>query len=319
MDGVQFDEWQKPAAGSAPWTPEQATQIAGQALAARGMSPESLTLLRFGTNGLFKVQGNPTFVMRVSSGARSTINGFRCAQILSSEGFDVLGPIMADALDVVDGHEVSYWPYLEEDHEGIVDFEKLGSLIRAVHDQAASLQTDLNISSLDPAELRVDQLEKIGRRLVRLRASGTFGSAELGALDSHYERVTEAWDSICWEYGVVLHGDVHPGNVLVSGSRQLLLDFDHVGPGPRAWDHMPMLSQVRFFGSDKESYNHFSRGYGADVLTDPGVEVLLEARALASTTWVAQLSLARPELGAEASKRIKYWQSEVLAEAWSAK
>ena len=67
---------------------------------------------------------------------------------------------------------------------------------------------------------------------------------------------------------VVCHGDVHPGNVLMTVAGPVLLDWDllcHAHPG---WDHAMLLTLAERWGGDPAVYPAFAAGYGRSLADD---------------------------------------------------
>ena len=70
---------------------------------------------------------------------------------------------------------------------------------------------------------------------------------------------------------VVCHGDVHPGNVMMSADGVVLLDWDLMCLGPRGWDHAPMMTWASRWGGRPGEYEAFAAGYGTvDARRRPG-------------------------------------------------
>ena len=64
---------------------------------------------------------------------------------------------------------------------------------------------------------------------------------------------------------VVCHGDVHPGNVLMSADGPVVIDWDMVCAAPAAWDHSALLTWEERWGGTPGLYASFAAGYGLDI------------------------------------------------------
>lgn len=206
-----------------------AEAVAREALRQRGLCTSGVRLLRFGSNGLFHSPAND-LVIRVSR--EHTTTGFRFAALLAARGFDVLAPILTDAPELLGAFEVSYWPYCQEVSDD-VDFRHLGAIIRQVHDATPWLAPALGFPELSASHLKNTQLQKMTGRFARLSQRTIASKSEIAVLRTIYEELTEAWNGATWRDLSVLHAGTHPGNVLVTQSKQYLLDFDRVCTGWR--------------------------------------------------------------------------------------
>lgn len=92
----------------------------------------------------------------------------------------------------------------------------------------------------------------------------------------------------------LVHGDAHRGNVLCDGDRALLIDYEAVAIGPRAWDLVPTAMAVDRFGLPPDDYAEFVRTYGTDVTEWHGYPVLRTTRELGMTTWLMQNAQSGP-------------------------
>jgi Ser/Thr protein kinase RdoA (MazF antagonist) len=117
---------------------------------------------------------------------------------------------------------------------------------------------------------------------------------------------------------VVCHGDVHPGNVMVSSDGVVLLDWDLLCFGPRGWDHAPMMTWASRWGGQPGAYEAFAEGYGRSVRGDPKAEAIAELRLVAATLMRVLTGRRDPIAATEAEVRLRYWRGEPDAPQWTA-
>ena len=116
---------------------------------------------------------------------------------------------------------------------------------------------------------------------------------------------------------VVCHGDVHPGNVMMTGDGATLLDWDMLCAGPPAWDHA-MLLRLDRWGWPRRWYNEFAAGYGRSLAGEPAAEALADLRLVAATLMRLRAGLADPATMPEAQLRLTYWRGVSDAPVWTA-
>lgn len=295
----------------AQWNVVTAETVARRALKQRGLCGD-VTLMRFGSNGVFHSQSND-LVVRVSNENRDV--GFRASKLLAERGLDVLGPVISQAPDQIDGFHVLYWPY-KQAISSEIDFRHLGTVVRQVHDSTPWLAPALGLTDASADNLRLAQFSRIEKRLKQLDRFSVFSSREIKMLWLAHAELTKAWEALVWPRLSILHGDVIPGNVVMSVSNQYLLDLDDICIGPVATDHASMLTQVRFFGLREHAYHDFTDGYGHDFCDDVSADILVQIRALSATTWFLRLAEARVALVSEARRRMSYWATGQLSEPW---
>ena len=78
------------------------------------------------------------------------------------------------------------------------------------------------------------------------------------------------------------HGDVHPGNVVMTAAGPVLLDWDLLCRGPPGWDHAMLLRLPRW-GRPARWYEEFAAGYGRSLADDPVTIAIAELRLVAAT------------------------------------
>jgi aminoglycoside phosphotransferase (APT) family kinase protein len=101
---------------------------------------------------------------------------------------------------------------------------------------------------------------------------------------------------------VVVHGDPHTDNALVSERGLILLDLEDAGVGPASWDFAPLTVGVERYGVPPEDLEQFTAGYGAE--PGPGLSLMCRVYELVTTSWAIRCSADSPRMAGEAAVRI---------------
>ena len=133
------------------------------------------------------------------------------------------------------------------------------------------------------------------------------------AIERHREWLDPERDEL-----VVCHGDVHPGNVMMSADGVVLLDWDLLCLGPRGWDHAPMMTWATRWGGRLGDYEAFAEGYGKSMRGEPQAEAIAELRLVAATLMRVLTGRRDPAARAEAMQRLRFWRGEPDAPQWTA-
>ena len=117
---------------------------------------------------------------------------------------------------------------------------------------------------------------------------------------------------------VVCHGDVHPGNMMMTTEGVVLLDWDLLCLGPRGWDHAPMMTWATRWGGRSGEYESFAVGYGTSMRGDRQAEAIAELRLVAATLMRVLAGRRDPAARHEAERRLQFWRDEPDAPQWTA-
>jgi len=176
--------------------------------------------------------------------------------------------------------------------------EVLGRSVRAFH-EATRGALPADAKALDPfARIRSD-LDW---------PTSWSGSRESEALWRRLETLEREWPSATREdpLGTVLvHGDVHADNALVTEEGPVLIDLEDAGIGPASWDFVPQAVGVRHYGVPPERYREFVGGYGAEPGEWPGLDLMCQVYELRNTAWAMRCGADSPRLAAEATIRVE--------------
>ncbi len=268
--------------------------------------------LRTGMNVIFETG---SVILRVSRPSVPGLAMLELHEALRSFGVPVSRPARSDVVtlgDVV----VTCWERVVETGEK-VDWGIVGGIVRRVHsvrpdDLPAGfpLVAPRDLPWWDFESLLTDTAELIDER------------ARAG-IDAALDRWTD-WQE--WDEGavddrggiVVCHGDVHPGNVLMTVDGPVLIDWDLTGLAPAAWDHAPLLTWAARWGGEPGIYEAFAEGYGHDFRGDPVAEGYAELRLVAATLMRIRAGRDDPTARLEAERRLSFWRGDVDAPAWTA-
>jgi aminoglycoside phosphotransferase (APT) family kinase protein len=288
------------------FTREKLAGALAQASLVLGLQPRGARLLRFTNNAVYVLESAPV-VLRIV-GSRTLRH--RAAKVVAvAEHFERHGipairllPGVAQPLQVGE-HVVTAWHYVEPAGRGATA-EDLGRLLRRVHalppppdvGQWAPL-VDVRARVADAEELDAGDRRFLLRRCAEIEA----------ALDELEFPLPPA----------LIHGDAHPGNVIVGPDGPVLCDFDSACVGPPEWDLTPLAVGRERFGDPAGRYRMLADVYGFDVASWPGFAVLRAARELKLTTSVLPILRSHPQVGGELRRRLADLRAGRVGAPWA--
>ncbi|WP_179956647.1 phosphotransferase family protein [Amycolatopsis anabasis] len=275
------------------FTREKLAEVLAETCTSLGLDARGATLLRFTNNAVYALAREPVVVRIVGSVALRHRVGkvVAVARHFARHGVPAirLVPGIKQPMRVGE-HLVTVWVKVPENgrRAGSAD---LARLLRKVH----ALPPPEGIGDwnpLDDVRARVADAEELGpddRRFLLRRCAEV--EAALGELDFPLPR------------GLV-HGDAHPGNVIVGPSGPVLCDFDSSCVGPPEWDLTPLAVGRERFGDPAGRYRLLADVYGFDVTAWDGFAVLRAARELKLTTSVLPILRSHPQVRGELRRRL---------------
>ncbi len=262
------------------------------------------SLLRIGMNAIYR---SGDVVLRVSAPSAPAEASIELAAALRSLDLAVPAPRRNDVVRA-DGLSVTAWEFLESTGNPI-DWSAVGRHIRRVHDiniedlpGAYPLPSPTDLPWWDFASL----LDEVGDLLDPAARAG---------IDAAIAR----WPDWADPAGsVVCHGDVHPGNIVMTRAGPVVIDWDLLCFAPPGWDHAPMMTWHSRWGGDASWYVSFAAGYGASKVGDGAAEAFAELRLVAATLMRLKAGQRSDAAMPEARRRLAYWRGEPGAPMWQA-
>ena len=160
--------------------------------------------------------------------------------------------------------------------EASVDWACIGDAVRRVH--------ELPVSDV-PAGYPIPSPEVFpwwNFEFLLREASDVLDDSSRRGLEAAVDRHS-GWQRAIRADAVVCHGDVHPGNVLMSGDRPLLIDWDLLCTANRGWDHAMLTTYADRWGGARDVYPAFAEGYRANLADDDLTVALGDLRNVAAT------------------------------------
>jgi Phosphotransferase enzyme family len=262
------------------------------------------TVVRVGMNAIFV---SADAVLRVGRTTADAHESIELARVLLAAGLNVPRPRIDDVV-VVDDLSVTCWDRIETTSIP-VDWHAVGVMIRRVHDLRAN---DIPAGYPIPSAWTFpwwdfDALVEQTRSLIDEPA--------LRGIEAALDR----WAG--WQHfdgDVVCHGDVHPGNVMMTPTGPVLIDWDLLCRAPAGWDHAPMMTWHERWGGSAGAYEAFAAGYGRSLRDDMAAQAFAELRLVAATLMRLTAGRTDEEAAIEAQHRLRYWRGDDDAPAWQA-
>jgi hypothetical protein len=265
---------------------------------------ETPVLFRSGMNAIFLA--GPAAI-RVSTPNAEATSSLQLASVLLDAGLRVASPFRGDVF-AGEGMSATCWSRVEATGEPI-DWREVGAMVRRVHQfDPGDLPESYPLPS--PASFPWWDFDA----LVAATSSVLDDQAQAGILAAINRH--SGW--LEFDDAVVCHGDVHPGNVIMSSEGPVLIDWDLMCVAPPGWDHAPMMTWAERWGGASGEYDSLASGYGRSHRGDEPAEAFAELRLVAATLMRVQAAMGNDAAMPEAERRLKYWRGERNAPMWRA-
>ena len=173
----------------------------------------------------------------------------------------------------------------------------VGKAVRAIHESTAE-SLPITVPTIDP----------FGQVRACLDSpSPLSGSPEVVELRRRADELASRWREETKDDPlgkVVVHGDPHVDNAIVSERGLVLLDLEDAGVGPASWDFAPLAVGVERYGVPTEDFEQFAVGYGAEPGAWPGLSLMCRVYELVATSWAIRCSADSPRMAGEAAVRV---------------
>ncbi|SFJ56612.1 phosphotransferase enzyme family protein [Amycolatopsis sacchari] len=284
-------------------------KLAGALTAAAGLlglDPSGARLLRFTNNAVYRLASAPVVLRIVGSRAlRHRVSRVvTVARHFERHGVPAIRLLPGVEQPLVVGeHLVTAWEYVPPAARR-ASAKDLALLLRRVHE----LPVPDGVGEWAPlADVRArvadaEELDPGDRRFLLRRCAEV--EAALGELEFPLP-------------SGLIHGDAHPGNVIVGPDGPVLCDFDSTTHGPREWDLTPLAVGRERFGDPAGRYRMLADVYGFDVAAWDGFPVLRAARELKLTTSVLPILRSHPQVRAELRRRLDDLRAGRMADPWA--
>ncbi len=262
-------------------------------------------LIRLGMNGVFRTG---EVVLRVGRPTASAATALALADWLADGGVRVPVPILHP--QIYDGWTVTGWERAVPSGEPI-GWAEVGSMIAKVH--ALGLD-DVPVGYPVPSPAAFPWWDFEG---VMIELSDSIDAKAAAGLSETIVR-NASWRDVVASDTRLCHGDVHPGNVVMTDRGPVLLDWDLLCAAPPAWDHAMLLTLAERWGGADDVYLQFARGYGCSLRHDPTARMFAELRNVAATLMRVRAGTVNPAARAEADRRLRFWRGDIDAPIWRA-
>jgi Ser/Thr protein kinase RdoA (MazF antagonist) len=283
-----------------------ATQLAD--LAARHWGLSEPTLLRSGMNAIYRADD---VVLRVSSPSAPATHSIQLATVLETHGLTVPHAVRGTSLDserAGTAMSVTAWEYLSGDGHPI-DWHAVGEMVRRTHEIDRS-EVPLGYPVPRPTDFPWWDFPTL-----LADVADVLDDAARAGIQAVIDRWPD-WDDPTGS--VVCHGDVHPGNVIMTERGPVLIDWDLLCWAPPGWDHAPMMTWHTRWGGEASWYADFAAGYGRSMVGDQSAEAFAELRLVAASLMRLKAGMHNDAAMPEAQRRLAYWRGESDAPAWQA-
>lgn len=278
---------------------------------ARGDLPtEGIGILRAGTSLLVGVPG-AGLLARVDRPALADRANRQVRVACLLESLAVPAVRSHDArvhdLPVGDGSVLTLWVW-EVVSDRMATPAEVGSLAGRLHRASAGSR---DLADLAPADPLGATLEQLSMRSTTPSAVEDPDHALLRDVAAELAPVWEAARSAGPE--VLVHADLHAGNVIVAEGGPLLADLELAGPGPAAYDLAPQVVAERRYGRPASEAIEFADAYGPDRPDAATVEALVPVYELWVTAWAVSNRGLDAAHEAEARLRLERWRGDWTA------
>ncbi|WP_344119451.1 phosphotransferase enzyme family protein [Streptomyces blastmyceticus] len=187
---------------------------------------------------------------------------------LVSQGFPSVEPMDVPQPICRPPSIVTFWKHYPQQDRALPSPGHLGTLLRRLHD-------------LPPAPIHLPHFRPLTSLGDAVATSQTLTPGARTWLAGCITELTTAYADLEFPLGTgLVHGDAYPGNTLWDGNSVRLGDWDDAAFGPRELDLANVFQGAARFGRSTQELREFTRAYGYDPSSWPGLAVLTRIRDL---------------------------------------
>jgi hypothetical protein len=193
---------------------------------------------------------------------------------------------------MIGGGAVTLWRTVRP--VGVPTLEAVGRAVRAIHETTCKVG---GVPEIDP----------IGQIAIQLEGATGFGATVLAELQRRADRLSTRWRDAIGDDplgNVVVHGDPHLDNAVMTASGLVMLDLEDAGFGPASWDFVPLAVGIDRYGLPAGNLDRFIAGYGSGPADWPGLRVMCDVYELLVTSWAVRCGSDSPRMAREAEVRV---------------
>jgi len=194
---------------------------------------------------------------------------------------------------IVDGCVVTAWRW--EEVAGVPTPADLGGLARSLRERTVGTHV-FDVPRFDPLSAIRNAVAPVAIG----DPQGDFVRRRAQELSADWARIADRDPAGT----VIVHGDLHLDNVLLTASGPLLTDLELAGAGPCSYDTAPAVVMVERYGADPATLEDFVAAQGNDPRSWSGFATCLAVYELWVTAWSVGVRDRSPELTAEAAIRV---------------
>jgi aminoglycoside phosphotransferase (APT) family kinase protein len=199
-----------------------------------------------------------------------------------------------------DGLAVSFWTHLPHDPSRMPSPEEVGRSLADLHRASRDFPDEL------PEQ---GPLDDVDGALAVLERAGRLADDDLGLLREHRDRMAETLHTS--GPAQPLHGDAHPGNLLLTPDGPVWNDFEDTWRGPVAWDLACLAETPKLDGpAAVAGYRPAEAAEGTGPDTDV-VDRFRAARRVLGTVWLQVVATRFPERREFADNWLRDWRASV--------
>ena len=272
---------------------------------AKELGATALTPIRESMCSTFRANDS---VLRVGHFTSDPSTAQGLATMLSNAGFRVPDVIATWQQDETGLGVIAYEDVPETGRA--IDWREVGRIVRRLHTDIApsiSLRVTLRLNTSTVVEFwrYISALKHSGRAFTT-----TFNAARGCRTRAEWTNIVETTPN------VLTHGDIHPGNILMSEDGPVLIDWDLLRPHHRCGITFHLKHGQRRHGKEIDAYTAFAAGYGAVDWESDSLDVA-EMRNLAATVMKLIASAWTGIIDEEAARRLEYWVSPNMTAPWT--